>query len=55
VETVDPETVATEVLDELKLPPLKPEGAEAAEVLPPITVVGDRLTLPAGQEPATTL
>ena len=51
--TVLPETVATEVLDEEKLPPVKPEEAEAVEVLPTVIVEEVKDTEPAGQTPCT--
>ena len=55
--TVLPETVATEVFPDAKVPPVKPEGAEATLVPPTVMVVGARLTvLPeVGQGPGTTV
>ncbi len=47
---VAPLTVATEVLDEAKLPPLKPLGAEAVEVWPVFIVDADNDTEPEGQD-----
>jgi len=48
-----PETLATPLLEELNCPPLQPEGAEAAVVLPTIMgEAGDSETLPAGQTAA---
>ena len=53
--TVDPETVATEVLLETKVPPEKPAGAEAVEVWLTLIEEEERLTEPPGQEPACTV
>ena len=55
--TVLPETVATEVFPDAKVPPVKPEGAEATLVPPTVMVVGVRLTTAVlvGQLPALTV
>ena len=51
---VDTETVAKEVLLELKFPPLHPAGAEAVLVPPTAIEPEDKDTLPAGQGTADT-
>jgi len=48
--TVLPETVATFVLLEVKIPPENPEGAEAVAVSPGLRTAAERLTLAVGQE-----
>lgn len=51
--TVVPETDATPLLLETKLPPLKPAGALAVVLLPTEIVELPKLTFPPGQEGGT--
>ena len=45
----EPDTVAMEVFGEIKLPPLKPLGAEAVVVWPTLMKEEDNDTVPEGQ------
>ena len=51
----DPETEAIVASLDWKLPPLKPDGAEAVLVWPTLIEAGDKFTVPLGQLPAVTV